>query len=90
MLSGNVIVAMTYAAHYEKNNYFDLLRKTFKDELGNRTSDDDIFNFMITASSDLILAKTPTTNYPNGLLELYRGAVIEDMESLLFVIKLKA
>lgn len=68
---------MSYWVPYEKNNHLDLLRESFKDGLGDRNSDEDIFNFMMNASTDLIVQKTPIRGGHNGLMDAYWGAVIE-------------
>lgn len=74
MISGS---AFNYWTHYGKNNHLDLLRETFRDDLGNKTTDEDVFNFMLTADVDVIVKKTPVVNLPNGVIEFYWSAVIE-------------
>ncbi|XP_055316701.1 juvenile hormone esterase-like [Sitodiplosis mosellana] len=75
MLSGS---AVHYWAHYQPNNHLNLLREIFKDDLGEQTSDEDVFNFMMNAPMDVIVEKTPPFETPNGLFALFWAAVIED------------
>ncbi|XP_031641012.1 juvenile hormone esterase-like [Contarinia nasturtii] len=70
--------AFNYWAHHKQNNQLDLLRETFKAELGNGTSPKEILNFMINAPTQLIVEKTPTYDFSNGLIEVYWTPVIED------------
>ncbi|XP_031623987.1 esterase B1-like isoform X2 [Contarinia nasturtii] len=65
-------------SHYEKNNHLELLTETFKDELGNRTTKKDLLNFMINASSDVIVQKTPVQAEFKGFFEVFWTPVVED------------
>lgn len=75
--------AFNYWAHYKKNNHLKLLKETFKHELGNRTSKQDILDFMINTPAKLIAEKMPVIRFPNGLIELFWGPVIEGYFSFL-------
>lgn len=69
--------AFHYWAHYETNNHLDLFRETLKNELGNQTSDEDVFNFVLNSSTELLVQKIPAFHFPNGLLNFFWGAIIE-------------
>ncbi|XP_031630659.1 juvenile hormone esterase-like [Contarinia nasturtii] len=70
--------AFNYWAHHKQNNQLNLLRETFKAELGNRTSPKEILNFMINATTQLIIEKIPVFDFSNGLIEVNWTPVIED------------
>lgn len=57
--------AFNYWAYYPENNQLNVLRETFKEELGNRTSKEDLLDFMINAPAKLIVEKAPTSNLRN-------------------------
>lgn len=74
--------AFNFFSYYEPNNHTDLLRKTFKKEMGNST---DILSFLKTAPASLIVQKTPVGEY-NGLVKLNWGVVVESMYLYFFFI----
>lgn len=76
MLSG---CAFNYWAHYKKNNHYELFRTIFKDELGDQNSNEDVFNFVMNAPTDVLVEKVPSFDLPNGMFELLWGVVIEGM-----------
>ncbi|KAJ6642412.1 hypothetical protein Bhyg_07360, partial [Pseudolycoriella hygida] len=61
----------------EKENHIDLLKETFKNELGNETSKNDLLNFMINAPADVIVKKTPQHPF-NGIFKIYFAPVVEN------------
>lgn len=56
MMSGN---AFNYWAYYKENNNVELLKEAFKDELGDQPSNEDVLNFLLSASAESIVAKAP-------------------------------
>ncbi|KAJ6635464.1 Esterase B1 [Pseudolycoriella hygida] len=72
--SGN---AFSTDAYYEENNHIDLLTETFKNELGNQTSKEDLLNFMINAPADVIAKRTPQRPF-KGIFNIYFTAVVEN------------
>ncbi|XP_031637569.1 esterase B1-like isoform X2 [Contarinia nasturtii] len=70
--------AFNYWAYYRENNQLNVLRETFKDELGNRTSKRDLLDFMIHASAKLIVEKTPTSGWSRNTNTIFWTPAIED------------
>lgn len=70
--------AFNYWSHYKQNNHLDFFRQVFKDELGNETSNDDVFNFVTNAPTQLLVERTPAISVGlDGLLEEFWTPVIE-------------
>ncbi|XP_031635056.1 venom carboxylesterase-6-like isoform X2 [Contarinia nasturtii] len=75
LMSGN---AVAYSAHYEPNNQLELVYDAFKDELNGARDPRILYDFMKTASLDVLMQKTPANTLFTNVLELYWGAVIEN------------
>ncbi|XP_031632505.1 venom carboxylesterase-6-like [Contarinia nasturtii] len=75
MMSGS---AFNYWSYYKENNNVNVLKEAFKEELGDKTSPEDILNFMRDAPVDVIVAKTPAFDLSATSLVFFWTPVVED------------
>lgn len=78
-LRGN---AFSYFAFYENNSQVDLLCEVFKDDMNNQTGNQALYNFLMNATVEMIVQKTPVFNGFTDLLSFFWGVAVEGLEKI--------
>lgn len=63
----------------KRNIQLKMLKKTFENELGNKTCRKEILHFMKNAPIDLLVTKIPCNEETSGPISLYWSATIEGL-----------
>lgn len=71
--------AISYYAHFQKNNQLDLMYDAFEKELHGARNAKALYDFMRTASLHLLMEKIPAYIFDTNLFIMYWGPVIESL-----------